>query len=136
MKLTLRRIILTILAAVIFLSFAMIVSLSSYGATVKAPLHNGSKNHDSIFIQKKAISKFHKIGLYPDATQKVVFFTVRGEQGKVYQLYVFDLEGNLIRQREIRNKQTTFIKDIEKGVYLFDVFCDDDKIGNGQIAVR
>lgn len=136
MKLTLRRIIFTAFAAIVFLSLTVIASFSSHGATVKAGLHTGSKNNDSIFIQKKVISKFHKIGLYPDATRKVVFFTVRGERGKVYQLYVFDLEGNLIRQREIRNEQTTFINDIEKGIYLFDVFCDDDKIGNGQIAVR
>ncbi len=107
---------------------------AGYGAAQIDPsvLHPLS---DSIFIQKRIISKSHKIGLYPDADQKVVFFTVRGLQGKVYQLYVFDLEGKLVKQTEIRNKQTTFISGMEKGVYLFDVFCDDDKIGNGQIAV-
>jgi hypothetical protein len=87
-------------------------------------------------VHKKIISRSHKIGLYPDALHKALFFTVRGVEGKVYQLYVFDMDGKLIKQTEIRNKQTTFISDMEKGIYLFDVFCDDDKIGNGRIAVK
>lgn len=91
---------------------------------------------DTIFIQKNNIVKSHRISLYPDANQKVVFFSVRGEEGKVYQLYVFDLEGKLIRQAETRNKQTTILKGIQKGGYFFEVLCDDKRIGNGQIAIR
>jgi hypothetical protein len=97
--------------------------------------HPGNKA-DSIFIFKKVLSKSYKISLYPDASQQVVFFSVQGTPGKVYQLYVFDLDGKLIKQSEIRNKQTTHIRDIGKGVYLFDVFSDDDRIGNGQLTVR
>ncbi|MBA4167166.1 MAG: T9SS type A sorting domain-containing protein [Chitinophagaceae bacterium] len=91
---------------------------------------------DSIFIHKQAVSKAHKILLYPDANQKAVFFSVKGEEGRAYQLFIFDLEGRLVKQTEIRNRQTTVITEIEKGVYLFDVFSDDMKIGNGQMTVR
>ena len=91
---------------------------------------------DSIYIQKNFFSKSHKVSLYPDAGQKVVFFYVRGTAGKVYQLYVFDLEGKLVNKTETRNRQTTLLRNIEKGVYLFEVFSDDERIGNGQIAVR
>jgi hypothetical protein len=91
---------------------------------------------DSILIFKKALSKSYKISLYADASQQVIFFSVHGIPGKVYQLYLFDLDGKLVKQCEIRNKQTTHIKEIEKGVYLFDVFSDDDRIGNGQLTVR
>jgi len=97
---------------------------------------SASSGSDTIFIQKNNIVKSHRISIYPDANQKVVFFSVRGEEGKVYQLYVFDLEGKLVRQAETRNKQTTILKDIQKGSYLFEVFSDDKRIGNGQIAIR
>lgn len=97
---------------------------------------SASMSTDTIFIQKNNILKSHRISLYPDANQKVVFFSVRGEEGKVYQLYVFDLDGRLVRQAETRNKQTTILKDIQKGAYLFEVFSDDKRIGNGQIAIR
>lgn len=82
------------------------------------------------------ISKTHKISLYPDANHSVLFFSVKGEEGKAYQLFIFDLEGKLVKQTEIRNKQTTVIRELDKGVYLFDVFSDDIKIGNGQLTVR
>ncbi|HUQ66166.1 MAG TPA: T9SS type A sorting domain-containing protein [Flavitalea sp.] len=91
---------------------------------------------DTILIQKNNKVKTHRISLYPDANQKVVFFSVRGIEGEVYQLYVFDLEGKLIRQTETRNKQTTILKNIQKGAYVFEVFSDDRRIGNGQIAIR
>lgn len=134
MKLSLPRIILTILA-ILFLAFALIVSSSSYGAYA-SPLGTAGQRSDSILIYKKVLNHSYKIGLYPDAEQKVVFFTVKGTEGKVYQLYLFDLDGNLVKQLEIRNKQTSFISEMERGTYSFDVFCDDDKIGNGQIAFR
>jgi hypothetical protein len=97
---------------------------------------SASSNGDTIFVQKNSVVKSHRISLYPDANQKVVFFSVRGEEGKVYQLYVFDIEGRLVKQAETRNKQTILVKGIKKGSYFFEVFSDDRRIGNGQIAIR
>jgi hypothetical protein len=97
---------------------------------------SASCSGDTIFIQKNSMLKSHRINLYPDADQKVVFFSVRGEEGKVYQLYVFDVEGKLVKQKEARNRQTTILKNIQKGSYYFEVFSDDKRIGNGQIAIR
>jgi len=92
--------------------------------------------NDSIFIFKQAIDRSSRILLYPDASQKVVFFSVKGTEGKAYELFLFDLDGRLISQTEVRNRQTTVLKELEKGVYLFDVFSDDVKIANGQMTVR
>jgi hypothetical protein len=130
MKATSSKILLTILAALLFLLSALIVSFKSYGADA------GAGNNDSIVVQKKIANRNHKVALYPDALHKALFFSVKGESGKVYQLYLFDLDGKLLTQREVRNRQTTFISDFEKGIYLFDVFCDDEKIGNGEILIK
>ncbi len=92
-------------------------------------------NSDSIVVKKTMNRRSHKVALYPDTEQKVLFFNVRGFTGKVYQLFVFDMQGNIVKQAEIRNKQTTLIKNIERGTYLFEVFSNDDRIGEGQIAV-
>ena len=97
---------------------------------------SASLNSDTIFIQKNSVVRSHRISLYPDAAQKVVFFSVRGEGGKVYQLYVFNAEGRLVKQTETRNKQIIVVKGIAKGDYFFEVFSDDKRIGNGQIAIR
>jgi hypothetical protein len=108
--------------------------LNNNGIATPKPSLTGSG--DSIVIQKKSLNRSQKFSLYPDAAQKVIFFNVRGNTGRVYQLYVFNMEGKIVKQAEIRNKQTTLIRDFEKGSYLFEVFSDDDRIGNGHIAVR
>jgi esterase/lipase superfamily enzyme len=110
---------------------AALLTVMSFSVNASASLNN-----DTIYIQKNSVVRSHRINLYPDANQKVVFFSVRGEEGKVYQLYVFDIDGRLVKQVETRNKQTTVVKGIKKGSYFFEVFSDDKRIGNGQIAIR
>lgn len=91
---------------------------------------------DSILITKNNFNRTHRISIYPDANHKVMFFSVRGSEGKIYQLYVFDLDGKLVKQAETRNRQTTLLKGIAKGLYMFEVFSDDKRIANGQIDIR
>jgi hypothetical protein len=90
----------------------------------------------SIRVNKSLISKKYKIGLYPDATHQVLFFSAEGGDKRVYQLYLFDMDGKLAHQATIRNKETTVLTDIPNGVYLFEVFSDDERIENGQLTVR
>lgn len=91
---------------------------------------------DTILVQKQVTSKKNKIKLYPNANHQVLFFSVAGENGKVYQLYLFDLDGKLVKQANIRNKQTTILNKIDKGSYIYEVFSDDERIENGQVIVR
>ncbi len=91
---------------------------------------------DTILISKTVSSKKHKVRLYPNAAHQVVFFSASGEAGKVYQLYLFDVDGKLSKQIQIRNKETTVLTNIVKGNYVYEVFSDDERIENGQLEVR
>lgn len=91
---------------------------------------------DSIVINKLLISKKYKVKIYPNARQEVIFFNASGEDGKVYQLFVFDVEGNLVKQTQIRNKQTTMMANFNKGCYTFEVFSDDEHIENGTLTIK
>ncbi|HEY4338049.1 MAG TPA: T9SS type A sorting domain-containing protein [Puia sp.] len=90
----------------------------------------------SIQINKSQISKKHRIKLYSDARQQVLFFSANGDQGKVYQLYLFDMDGRLVSQTRIRSRETTVLTNISEGNFLFEVFTDDERIENGQLTVR
>jgi hypothetical protein len=90
----------------------------------------------SIRVSKSLISKKYKIGLYPDARHQVLFFSAEGGEKRVYQLYLFDMDGKLARQATIRNKETTVLTDISDGNYLFEVFSNDERIENGQLTVN
>jgi len=74
--------------------------------------------------------------MYPNADQTVLFFSVSGEPGRVYQLYLFDLDGKLTKQTQIRNKETTVLTNIVKGNYTFEIFSDDERIENGQLIIK
>ena len=54
---------------------------------------------DSILVNKALTSRKYKVKIYPGATQEVLFFNASGEEGKVYQFFIFDMEGNLVKQR-------------------------------------
>lgn len=91
---------------------------------------------DTILVQKLANTKKHKIKLYPNANHQVLFFSVNGEDGKVYQLFLFNVEGKLVKQVNIRNKETTVLNNMGKGNYLYEVFSEDERLENGQVIIR
>jgi len=95
---------------------------------------------DTILVEKQLTSKKYKIRLYPSATHEVLFFSAAAASGdgngKIYQFFLFDMEGNLVKQANIRNKQTTVLNNIEKGTYLFEIFSNDERIENGKVIVR
>ena len=123
------------------LGLALCVQCTTYAAGIdlsgKHTLsRSGSDTIHSIQVSKSQSSKKHKIRLYPDARQQVLFFSANGEDGKVYQLYLFDMDGRLVSQTRIRNRETTVLTNISEGNFLFEVFTDDERIENGQLTVR
>jgi hypothetical protein len=107
-------------------------------ATAQLPVRAESTRNgrDSILVNKLLTSKKYKIKIYPGATQEVLFFNASGEDGKVYQFFLFDIEGNMIKQTQIRNKQTTILTNFNKGCYTFEVFSDDEHIENGTLTIK
>ena len=127
--------------AVIGLAFSVQCS-SAFAAGVdpspsQVPSSPGSYDTiHSIQISKAQTSKKHRIKLYSDARQQVLFFSAAGDEGKVYQLYLFDMDGRLVSQTRIRSRETTVLTNISEGNFLFEVFTDDERIENGQLTVR
>jgi hypothetical protein len=116
---------------------AMIALLFITPANASIPvLLDGEATNDSIYIQKAYSSSKYRVKLYPDADHQVLFFSASGREGKAYQLFLFDVTGKLVRTANIRNKETTLLDNMEKGIYLFEVFSNDERIGNGRLFVR
>ena len=123
-----------ILPAII--GFLMITNLHSYAVPLPAKKIETIQAYDSIVVQRQFTSRKYKVKLYPNASQQVLFFSASGDQEKIYQLFLFNMDGILVKQANIKNKQTTVINNIDKGIYLFEVFSDDERIENGKVTVR
>lgn len=126
----------TALGLAMFVQCTAVAASGNPGGTQSPTSFKGSDTIHSIQVSKAQSSKKHKIRLYPDARQQVLFFSANGEDGKVYQLFLFDMDGRLVSQTHIRNKETTVLTTISEGNYLFEVFTDDERIENGQLTVR
>jgi hypothetical protein len=124
-----------IVQPVILTLFALILCMLTQ-SSVKAAVHTGCHYKDSIVVNKVLASKKYKIKIYPGASHEVLFFNASGEEGKVYQFFMFDAEGNMVKQTQIHNKQTTIITNFSKGCYTFEVFSDDEHIENGTLTIK
>jgi hypothetical protein len=61
---------------------------------------------------------------------------VDGVDGKHYTLFVFDLDGKLVAQSGIRNRETSILPVILSGGYIYEVFMEDQKVESGQLTVK
>lgn len=120
----------------LFTFFLMTVrSINSSGTT---PHSNQLLNlsTDSIIVKTINNKNVPEIRLYPDSTNEVLLFTSTGLYRKVYQLFVFDMDGRLAKLTQVRNKETTSLAQLEKGNYMYEVFSNDDRVENGSITVK
>jgi hypothetical protein len=90
----------------------------------------------AVMITKNLNNKKHKVRLFTASDSKTLLFTVDGVEGKYYTLFVFDLDGKLIMQSVIRNRETGILPEISVGAYLYEVLVDDTKVENGQLKVK
>ena len=112
------------------LPILLVLGMQTVMASAKAAVQ------DTIVINKNQASKKYKVRLYPNATHEVLFFTAAGEEDKIYQLFLFDMESNLIKQTMVRNRQTSFLSRFAKGEYLYEVFSNDERIENGSVSIK
>lgn len=124
-----------IFAALISVTVLALLSTDSIAAPISSPGASAGVR-DTMFIKKAQTNKKYKIRMYPNAENNVLFFSATGQNGKVYQLYLFDLDGHLAKQTHIKNKETTVLTNIVKGNYTFEVFSDDERIENGLLTIK
>ena len=119
---------------VLLMMIVTVLSISSSEANYIscAPL----KQADSIIVKKSQVSKKCTFRIYPNATHEVLFFSVTGGEGKVFDLFIFDMDGKLMKRTQVRNRETTLLKTFPKGSYFFEVFSNDERIENGNMYIN
>lgn len=74
------------------------------------------------------------IRLYPNPSYGKI--SVSAVTSKPLHFYIFDLEGTLVYQAVLNNKNPKNIENLKKGTYLYDVFEKDESIEEGKIIVK
>ena len=91
---------------------------------------------NNVMVTKNLTSKKHKVKLFTASDYKTLLFTVDGVEMKRYTLFIFDLEGRLITQSVILNRETGILPEISSGTYLYEVLAADAKVENGQLKIK
>jgi hypothetical protein len=113
-----------------------LLSLVLMGATLVTYAGGSLPVSDPVMTTKSLNNKKHKVKLFIASDYKTLLFTVDGVEKKRYTLYVFDLDGNLIMQSVVLNRETGILSEIHAGTYLYEVLADDTKVENGQLKIK
>jgi hypothetical protein len=62
--------------------------------------------------------------------------SVTSKSDQVLHFYIFDLEGTLIYQTELKSKEKKAINSLNKGTYMYNVFANDESIEEGKLIIK
>jgi hypothetical protein len=86
---------------------------------------------DSVIVQPAK----DVVRIYPNPTHNGTVSVSTQASDKLH-FYIFDLEGTLIHQAVLNQKQKETVRNLKKGVYMYDVFRNDVSIEHGKIIVK
>ena len=65
-----------------------------------------------------------------------ILVTVKSEKNTRIQLYMFSIEGQLIKEFDINGPKKFLIQKWKKGVYLYEFFSNDEHLKTGKIELK
>jgi len=74
------------------------------------------------------------VKIYPNPSYGKL--SVSASTNSSLHFYIFDMEGTLVYQAVLNNKQRKIIENLKKGTYLYDVFENDESIEEGKIIIK
>lgn len=115
----------------------LFVSLFLFGS-VNLFAQDGFQNTSSIIsvdsLEIKSIPKKTIVKLYPNPSYGKL--SVSAITSSPLHFYIFDMEGTLVYQAVLNNKERKTIENLKKGTYLYDVFEKDESIEEGKIFIK
>jgi hypothetical protein len=89
---------------------------------------------DDSSLEIKTMQGKSVVKLYPNPSYGKV--SVSSTTSSLLHFYIFDLEGTLVFQAVLDNKERRTIEHLKKGTYLYDVFEKDESIEEGKIIIK
>ena len=78
----------------------------------------------------------HAVKIYPDVIQKAMHVVAKENEGKQIDFFVFDLEGTLMKHYKMEEGDREKITGLERGKYIYHVFCGDEETAIGKFDIR
>ena len=114
---------------------AVMIACFGYGhatANIKA---NGSFPVLKAAEKNSVHAKKDVVKLYPNPSTNGRV-TVSSNTAQTLHFYVFSLDGTLLHQVILKDREKKIINNLEKGTYVYDAFLNDEGIDHGNIIVK
>ncbi|HMU46725.1 MAG TPA: T9SS type A sorting domain-containing protein [Chitinophagaceae bacterium] len=133
----------------IVFAFIMIGIVDDANAIEKNPyaVKKGFYENDSRLKAEKGLSKRKKlrkitsgkrkaVTIFMDETGKNLKVKTRKNDKKQVDFFVFDLEGTLVHNYRMKANDEKRITGLQKGTYIYRVFCGDEETAAGKIEIN
>jgi len=82
----------------------------------------------------KIPKKEREVKIYPDLLKKVLH--VKNVETEKVDFFVFDAEGTIMVHYKMNEKEHKKINNLERGIYTYQVFKNDEMTESGKIVVK
>lgn len=86
------------------------------------------------FSKTKSSQGKSVVKLYPNPSYGKV--SVTANTSSSLHFYIFDLDGTMVFQAVLTNKEKRTIEHLKKGTYMYDVFENDESVEEGKIIIK
>jgi hypothetical protein len=90
------------------------------------------KNRPGIFSSRNNAS----VKIYPDAIKKIMHVIAKTTNNKPIDFFVFDMQGTLMRNYKMKSRDHVRIQGLQKGFYVYRVFCGDEETASGNFEIK
>ena len=105
-------------------------------AKIENPLRDPGEKAPAKKTKAANSRKNNIVKIYPDLFRRSMHVVAKENDGKEIDFYVFDLEGTLIQNFKMKEKDRQQLQGLEKGKYQYRVFTGDEESANGQFEIR
>lgn len=99
------------------------------------------QREDKPFVSTKTRSNYssrnnHAVKIYPDLIKKAMHVVAKENDGKEIDFFVFDLQGTLMKHYRMNEGDHKRIDGLQRGKYIYHVFCGDEETAAGKFDIR
>jgi len=109
---------------------------SSSSAAEKKPAAAAIKEERKSLKKTFSSRNNNAVRIYPDIIKKTMHVVAKENDGKEIDFFVFDLQGTLMKHYRMNDGDHKKIAGLERGKYIYHVFCGDEETAAGKFEIR
>lgn len=102
----------------------------SHNPVEEKPARKKSKSKNFSSLNNSSVK------IYPDVLKREMHVVAKENDGKVIDFFVFDLEGTLVQNYKMKEKDHYRIAGLARGTYVYRVFNGDEETASGKFEIR